>query len=76
MYEQKILDGLQGAALHLQIPAAIDRRQLLPRNPVHRWKDRKVEDIKGLVWHQELGWGSIEQVADYHTGRTSHLNRG
>lgn len=29
-----------------------------------------------MVWHQELGWGSIEGVARYHTSKNSHLCKG
>jgi hypothetical protein len=29
-----------------------------------------------MAWHQELGWGSVEAVARYHTGKNSHLAKG
>lgn len=77
MNEQNLLDDLQQAALALHMSPASDLRSTLPRHPTERtWRQRSVADIKGLVWHQELGWGTVEQVAAYHTGPTSHLKPG
>ncbi len=70
---EKLRDIYQG----LGIPAPYDGRSRLKRNPHGRkWKLRNVKKLKGMVWHQELGWGSIEAVAKYHTGKNSHLCRG
>jgi len=56
------------------MPPPLDGRGLLATNPDgKRWKLRDVGKIKGMVWHQELGDGSIEDVARYHTGDDSHL---
>ncbi len=54
----------------------IDLRGMLPTNENHAWNKRKLGVLKGLVVHQELGDGTIEQVADYHTGLGSHLRKG
>jgi len=54
-----------------------DLRKKLSTNPNgKKWKLRNVQELKGMVWHQELGWGTVENVAKYHTGRDSHLTKG
>lgn len=41
----------------------------LPRHPSGKaWKTRDKAKIKGLVFHQALGSGSVEDVAKYHIG--------
>lgn len=48
---------------------ATDLRGSLPTNPNGtQFKKRDPSGIKGIVYHQELGWGTLEQVAKYHTG--------
>ena len=76
MNEQNIIGDLQQAALALGLPAAHDIRADLVRHETHRWRGRKVEAIKGLVWHQELSWGSVEDVHAFHTGPNSSLQAG
>ena len=75
--ETEILKRLRSAARALQLDAPLDGRKKLQRNARGRkWKIRNVKSLQGMVWHQELGWGSIEAVAKYHTGKNSHLCRG
>ena len=75
--ESQILDRLTATAEALKIKKPLDGRDTLATNPAGRkWKKRSVDNLKGLVWHQELGWGSIEAVAKYHTGKQSHLVKG
>lgn len=75
--QDDLLKSLRSGVRGLGLPAPRDARDELPRNPGGRkWKVRDTGALKGLVWHQELGWGSIEAVAHYHTGRDSHLVDG
>ncbi len=77
MNESKLLNSLTVAceALDLQLP--VDLRRELPTNSKGgKYSRRNVPTIKGLVWHQELGDGSIEGVANYHTGSNSHISLG
>lgn len=75
--ELPILEKLADVYKSLNIPEPYDGRKTLQRNPRGRkWKKRSVKRLKGMVWHQELGWGSVEAVAKYHTGKNSHLCKG
>lgn len=77
MDEQEVLTTLGKATKALGLPRASDARTALKNNPrAKQWKKRDVAALKGMVWHQELGWGSIESVAAYHTGKESHLAAG
>jgi len=68
---------LDAAAQALKMEAPLDGRDTLAKNPAgKKWKKRDASALKGLVWHQELGWGSVENVAKYHTGNQSHLHDG
>jgi len=67
----RVTDFLSGAK------PAVDLRAALKTNPkAPAWKKRDADSLLGMVWHQELGWGSVEAVAEYHTGKTSHLRPG
>lgn len=75
--EKEILLKLKNVCNSIKLPEPIDGRLLLKTNPNgKKWKNRDVSLLKGMVWHQELGWGSIEAVAKYHTGENSHLVKG
>ncbi len=75
--EDKVLKELTSAIKGLHLDPPLDARNMLEKNSNGRkWKRRDAKKLKGLVWHQELGWGSIEAVAKYHTGNDSHLYRG
>jgi hypothetical protein len=75
--ETRIVDGVTKASKGLGMVELFDGRQSLKKNTRgKKWKTRDVEGLKGMVWHQELGWGSVEGVAEYHTGRDSHLQAG
>ncbi len=75
--ETKILKMLDATAQALKMKAPLDGRDTLAKNPTgKKWKQRDPEALQGLVWHQELGWGSVENVAKYHTGKQSHLHDG
>ena len=75
--ETKVLNKLASAAKALKIVEPFDARKSLTTNPKgKKWKKRRSASLKGLVWHQELGWGSVEAVARYHTGKNSHLYKG
>ena len=75
--ETKILKMLDATAQALKMKAPLDGRDTLAKNPTgKKWKKRDPKALQGLVWHQELGWGSVENVARYHTGRQSHLHDG
>ncbi len=52
------------------------RANLATNKTAPAWKKRNVSELKGMVWHQSLGWGSVEAVAKYHTGKNSHLRKG
>lgn len=74
--EQHILERIANASTGLGVPESFDGRGTLKRNPRGKqWKSRDVVKLKGMVWHQELGWGSVEGVAKYHTGKNSHLHQ-
>lgn len=75
--ETTILDRIAAASTGLATIEPFDGRTSLKRNPNgKKWKARDVDGLKGMVWHQELGWGSVEAVAKYHTGSKSHLHSG
>lgn len=75
--EREVLDRIAGAAKGLGVPEPLDGRRALKKNPRgKKWKARGVDALKGMVWHQELAWGSVEAVAKYHTGGNSHLHPG
>ncbi len=75
--ENKILERLNAVSQSHIIPEPLDGRRKLARNIRGRkWRKRSVKKLKGMVWHQELGWGSVEGVAKYHTGKNSHLCKG
>lgn len=75
--EQEILDRLRNACRGVGMLDPFDGRATLKQNPQgKKWNLREVEALKGMVWHQELGWGSVEAVAAYHTGADSHLHEG
>lgn len=75
--EKDILDRIANASKGLGILEPFDGRGTLKKNPEgKKWKTRNVDALKGMVWHQELGWGSVEAVANYHTGENSHLHPG
>ena len=75
--EAEIIKASQAALQGLDIPAFYDARGKLATNPNGKtWKSRDPKALKGMVWHQELGWGTVEQVASYHTGPQSHLYEG
>lgn len=77
MTEKSLLASLEAAAAALGLPSPHDGRKSLARNPAgKKWKTRQPKDLLGMAWHQELGWGSIEAVAKYHTGKDSHLAKG
>ena len=68
---------LQVAAPAMALPKPTDARSTLPTNPNGRhWRERDPKELQGLVLHQELGEGSLEAVARYHTGAQSHLVSG
>ena len=75
--EAKILRQLTSASRGVKLEKPHDGRAKLAVNPRGKeWKARDPEKLQGLVWHQELGWGSVEAMARYHTGKSSHLYRG
>jgi len=75
--ETKVMRRLVVATKGLKFPGLFDGRGKLAINPRGmKWKTRDPQKLKGLVWHQELGWGSVEAVAKYQTGKDSHLHRG
>ena len=75
--ETTILNRIAEASTGLGTIEPFDGRTSLKRNSRgKKWKTRDVDALKGMVWHQELGWGSVEAVAKYHTGKNSHLHRG
>ena len=75
--EQEVLGRITTASQGLGILEPFDGRGSLKKNPRgKKWKPRDVDALKGMVWHQELGWGSVEAVAKYHTGKNSHFPIG
>lgn len=53
-----------------------DARSTVPRHGSRVWRKRKLEQIRGLVWHQTLGTGTAEQVARYHVAPNHISDRG
>ena len=75
--ETDVIDRIRAAADPLGLPEPVDLRTDLARNDdVEPWGAREPADLLGLVWHQALGWGTVEDVARYHTGPDSHLRDG
>ncbi len=75
--EEVILERITESAEAQGARRPTDGRGKLKRNPRgKKWKKRNVDALKGMVWHQELGWGTVEGVAKYHTGPESHLHDG
>jgi len=75
--QNKLLSNLKAATENVKLPNPRDIRGELATNPSGRkWRNRDVSELKGMVWHQELGWGTVEDVAEYHTGPKSHLTDG
>jgi len=75
--EQKLLGALTTAVAGLSLPKPVDLRGLLvPNMNAQPWHTRSIDKLKGLVWHQELGWSTVEDVHAYHTGANSHLAEG
>lgn len=75
--EREILDRISKAAKAAGVLEPFDGRATLKKNRRgKKWKTRDVDALKGMVWHQELGWGSVEAVTKYHTGKSSHLHDG
>lgn len=61
----------------LQLPHPKDLRNQLATNPRgKRWRRRNPRRTHGVVWHQAMSEGSVEQIALYHTGNESHLYPG
>ena len=75
--EKDILSTLMMTCSTMNLPDVEDQRLGLPRNPAGRhFSRRDVHAIQGMVFHQELGDGSVEAVAKYHTGPDSHIVKG
>lgn len=75
--QDKILEITSKVITPYGIPAPVDLRETLAKNPSGRkWKTRTLADLRGVVWHQALANGSIEAIAHYHTGDDSHLCQG
>lgn len=75
--ERELLARLTAATQAIGLPDAVDLRDQLATNRSGRqWRTRSIYDLNGMCWHQELGWGSVEAVARYHTGPESHLVAG
>lgn len=75
--ESKLIKNLTASSKALEFPEPYDARQKLAVNANgKKWKTRDTQKLKGFVMHQELGWGSVENVAKYHTGPDSHLYDG
>jgi len=75
--EKSLLASLNSCFMGMGMPEPFDGRKTLVRNLAgKKWKSRNVGKLQGMVWHQELGWGSVEAVAQYHTGQNSHLAKG
>lgn len=75
--ESKVISHLSTSSKALNFPEPYDgRTELAANDNGKKWKSRGTKKLKGLVMHQELGWGSVENVAKYHTGADSHLYDG
>jgi hypothetical protein len=57
-------------------PPIVDVRGLVARQPGAQWGKRSLTDIKGVVYHQELGPGDVYSVARYHTSKDCHVSPG
>lgn len=76
MHEQTVVNSLVNAAIPLGLPIPEILIGKLPRHEEHRWGQRDVSGIKGKVWHQELAWGTVEGVNNFHIGEYSTLRKG
>jgi len=74
--ESEILQRLRSATGLLDLKV-IDSRGKLPMNPNGtKYRNRVVSSIKGVGLHQELGWGTVEQTAQYHCGPSQLSEKG
>lgn len=72
--ESDLLRDLNVVTQLLFLPSPVDLREELKRNPKgKKWAKRPAKKLKGMIWHQELGWNSVEAVAKYHTSNRYHL---
>ncbi len=73
--ERSLLSDIQAMTGPVGLPAPIDAHQMLPTNAQGRtWKPRRIDALQGMVWHQELAWGSIEAVARYYTAGANQMS--
>lgn len=76
--ETQFLYDLGRLFLSNDIPLPGDLRNKLNTNlgGGKAWRLREPQELKGLVFHQELGWGTVENVAKFHTSPESNLYPG
>lgn len=75
--EAKLLAKLTEKMKTVSLPEPVDVRGALAVNPQgEKYSLRDVNSLKGLVWHQELGWHSISGTARYHTSPECHVAKG
>ena len=54
---------------------ATDLRDKLPTNTTgYTFRNRDVNRLEGMAFHQALSWGTIEQIHKYHTG-PNHMDK-
>jgi hypothetical protein len=51
-----------------------DVRDILPRHDYKQWRQRELGDIKGVVFHQSLGHGSLRVANKYHISNDNHIS--
>lgn len=57
-----------------------DVRGFLAKHATLRYAERDPSKLRGMVWHQAMSYGygqqTVEAIAKYHVGPTSHLKSG
>jgi len=71
---EKLNSYLEKILINNKIKIKNVRFEMNPRNT--RWGQRPLSYIQKIIVHQELGWGTAEQVHKYHISEKSHLKLG
>lgn len=60
----------------MSVPKIVDYRSRVPRKVGEKFARRRRENIKGVVFHQALGNGSVDDIARYHISPQCHISPG
>jgi len=62
--------------MRVRKPKITDLRGQLAVHPARRFGRRRLEDIRGVVFHQQLSDGTVYAVARYHVSEECHISPG